>query len=58
VRYKQLIAIIQLLEACGKDPNAENIQKIAVFLDIVVTIEEVETLAAIVNAMGGGKRND
>lgn len=57
MRYKQLIAIIQLLEACGKEPNAENIQKIAVFLDIVVTIAEVETLAAIVNAMGG-KRND
>jgi len=58
MRYKQLIAIIQLLEACSKEPSAENIQKIAVCLDIVVTIEEVETLAAIVNAMGGGKRND
>jgi len=57
MRYKQLIAIIQLLEACSKESSAENIQKIAVFMDIVVTIAEVETLAAIVNAMGG-KRND
>jgi ribosomal protein L12E/L44/L45/RPP1/RPP2 len=55
MRYKQLIAIIQLLEACDKEPNAENIQKVASCMDIDITIAEVETLAAIVNAMGGYK---
>jgi len=57
VRYKQLIAIIQLLEACGKEPSSENIQKVATSLDITVTIKELDYLAAIAKSMGG-KRND
>lgn len=58
MRYKQIILIIQLLEACDKEPSSENIQKIAESLDIIVTLKELDYLVAIARSMGEQNRNE
>jgi hypothetical protein len=46
---------MHLLEACEKDVSVENIQKVAVTMDILCSDQELGYLLEILGAMEGGK---
>ena len=56
MRYKQIKAIMHLLEACGQDTTVDNIQKVAKVMDIVCSDQELGYLLEILGAMEGGRK--